>query len=137
MSVTRGVWRPTCREATVDAAAYGDPPSAAEIKQAASATPALARQFLSMHRAFRRLDERFKAMDETVSLDETATISASLPYEEVRDFFHYKDNYLDELDTAAEALASHILIGKAQTPGRPRSIQALLALHAVTVVRTV
>ena len=84
------------REATVDAAAYGDPPSAAEIKQAASATPALARQFLALHRAFRRLDERFKAMDETVSLDETATVSASLPYEEVRDFFHYKDNYLDD-----------------------------------------
>ncbi len=123
------------REATVDAAAYGDPPSAAEIKQAASATPALARQFLSLHRAFRRLDERFKAMDETVSLDETATISASLPYEEVRDFFHYKDNYLDELDTAAEALASHILIGKAQTP-EAALVQALLALHAVTVVRT-
>ena len=123
------------REATVDAAAYGDPPSAAEIKQAASATPALSRQFLALHRAFRRLDERFKAMDETVSLDETATISASLPYEEVRDFFHYKDNYLDDLDTAAEALASHILIGKAQTP-EAALVQALLALHAVTVVRT-
>ena len=122
------------REATVDAAAYGDPPSAVEIKQAASATPALARQFLALHRAFRRLDERFKAMDETVALDETATISASLPYEEVRDFFHYKDNYLGELDTAAEALASLILIGKSQTP-EAALIQALLALHAVTVVR--
>ena len=123
------------REATVDAAAYGDPPSAAEIKQAASATPALARQFLALHRAFRRLDERFKAMDETVSLDATGAVSASLPYEEVRDFFHYKDNYLDALDMAAEALATHILIGKAQTPELALT-QALLALHAVTVVRT-
>ena len=123
------------REATVEASAYGDPPSTAEIKQAASQTPALARQFLSLHRAFRRLDERFKAMDETVSLDETAAVSASLPYEEVRDFFHYKDNYLDELDTAAEALAAHILIGKSQTP-EAAVIQALLALHAVSVVRT-
>ncbi len=122
------------REATVDAAAYGDPPSAAEIKQAASATPALARQFLTLHRAFRRLDERFKAMDETVSLDETASVSASLPYEEVRDFFHYKDNYLDALDTAAEALAAHILIAKAQTPEAALT-QALLALHAVSVIR--
>ncbi|WP_174300634.1 short-chain fatty acyl-CoA regulator family protein [Caulobacter sp. S45] len=123
------------REATVDAAAYGDPPSAVEIKQAASATPALARQFLALHRAFRRLDERFKAMDETVSLDETAVASASLPYEEVRDFFHYKDNYVDALDTAAESLASLILVGKSQTP-EAAMIQALLALHAVTVVRT-
>ena len=122
------------REATVDAAAYADPPSAAEIKQAASATPALARQFLALHRAFRRLDERFKTMDETVSLDETAAASASLPYEEVRDFFHYQDNYFDALDTASEALAAHILIGKAQSP-EIAVTQALLALHAVTVVR--
>ncbi|WP_158917989.1 short-chain fatty acyl-CoA regulator family protein [Caulobacter sp. S45] len=122
------------REATVDAAAYGDPPSAAEVKQAASATPALARQFLALHRAFRRLDERFKAMDETVSLDETAVASASLPYEEVRDFFHYKGNYFDSLDVAAEALSAHILISKTQTPEIALT-QALLALHAVTVVR--
>ena len=123
------------REATMDGSAYGDPPSAAEIKQAASTTPALARQFLALHRAFRRLDERFKAMDETVSLDETGSLSASLPYEEVRDFFHYKDNYLDALDTAAEALAAHVLIDKAQTPEAAMA-QALLALHAVTVART-
>ena len=123
------------REATMDGAAYGDPPSAAEIKQAASTTPALARQFLALHRALRRLDERFKAMDETVSLDETGSLSASLPYEEVRDFFHYKDNYLDALDTAAEALAAHVLIDKAQTPEAAMA-QALLALHAVTVART-
>jgi XRE family transcriptional regulator, fatty acid utilization regulator len=123
------------REATVDAAAYGDPPSAAEIKQAASATPALARQFLALHRAFRRLDERFKTMDEAVSLDETGVVAASLPYEEVRDFFHYKDNYFDTLDVAAEALAAHILIDKTQTP-EAAVTQALLALHAVTVVRT-
>ncbi len=123
------------REATVDAAAYGDPPSAAEIKQAASASPALARQFLALHRAFRRLDERFKAMDETVALDETGMVAAVLPYEEVRDFFHYKDNYIDALDTAAEALATHILIGKGERPEAALT-QALLALHAVQVVRT-
>ena len=31
-----------------------------------------------------------------------------VPYQEVRDFFHYRDNYVDELDVAAEALAADI-----------------------------
>ena len=31
-----------------------------------------------------------------------------VPYQEVRDFFHYRDNYVDELDVASEALAADI-----------------------------
>jgi len=94
------------REATTDIAGQAEPPTAAELKQAVVNAPKLARQFLALHQAFRQLDERVKALDDTLGRDELGASVALLPYEEVRDFFHYRDNYIDALDTAAEALAA-------------------------------
>lgn len=93
------------REAAADAADDGPHPSLAEIKQVATIAPNFARQYLNLHRAHRRIDERLKTTEEALALDETVAASALLPYEEVRDFFHYKNNYLHVLDMAAEALA--------------------------------
>src|ERR1700761_2491373 len=73
------------REATLDSALGSAPAPASEIKQVAGAAPAVARQFLALHRAYRRLEERLGAMDEALALDESASASALLPYEEVRD----------------------------------------------------
>lgn len=88
------------REALADA---GEPIPLSELRQAAIHAPSLARRYLDLHRAHHRLDERLKTTEQAVALDDFA--SAQLPYEEVRDFFHYTDNYLHELDTAAEALS--------------------------------
>lgn len=96
------------REAGADAPFGGEAPSLAELKSAVANTPNLAKAYLDLHRAYRRLDERLKATEEAVSLDERGAASALLPYEEVRDFFHYKNNYLHDLDVAAEALAAEI-----------------------------
>ncbi len=71
-------------------------------------TPNLAKAYLALHHAYRRLDERLKTTEEAVSLDERGAASALLPYEEVRDFFHYKNNYIHSLDMAAEALAADL-----------------------------
>jgi predicted transcriptional regulator len=79
-----------------------------EIRQVALQAPAFARRFLELTRAFQRLDERLKLTDEAVGLDEAVAASALLPYEEVRDFFNDKNNYLDELDHAAEGLSARI-----------------------------
>jgi hypothetical protein len=96
------------REITLDPVVEAEPPTLGEIKSAVQHAPKLARQFLAMHRAHRRLDERIKTLDEAVALDERAAASAMLPYEEVRDYFHYRDNYVDELDNPAERLAETI-----------------------------
>lgn len=93
------------REATADQLDQGQAPGLNELKQAVANTPNLARSYLALHHAYRRLDERLKATEEAVSLDETVAASALLPYEEVRDFFHYKNNYIHTLDVAAEALS--------------------------------
>ena len=80
------------REATLDSGLGQAPVPLSEIRQAAAAAPTLARRFLALHRAYRRLEERVGAIDEALSLDETGAASALLPYEEVRDYFHYRDN---------------------------------------------
>lgn len=108
------------REATADLALDAPSPTLSELKQAAATTPALARQFLALHRAYRALDERILRFDETVRMRTEDAPDSLIPYQEVRDFFHYRDNYIDELDVAAEALAAEIGID-----GRSDVISAL------------
>jgi predicted transcriptional regulator/transcriptional regulator with XRE-family HTH domain len=96
------------REAVAETAGSGDPVPLSELKQVAIQAPALAKRFLDQHRANARLSERLKMTEEAVALDEATAASSLLPYEEVRDFFHYKDNYVDAVDRAAEDLAREI-----------------------------
>jgi hypothetical protein len=68
-----------------------------------------------------------------VALDEGAAASAILPYEEVRDFFHYRNNYVHELDLAAERLAGQVGLRAGESPDA--ALIAYLADHCG--VRTV
>lgn len=107
------------REATTDVAGHAEAPTAGELKQAAMNAPRLARQFLALHQDYRRLDERLKKLNETLGRDEHAADAApALPYEAVRDFFHYRDNYIDALDRAAEDLAARLNLGDGVHPER-------------------
>lgn len=90
------------REALSDPA-IPSPPPLADLRLAASNAPALARAVLDLHRAYRRTHERLASLDEALGR-ESATFEAS-PWEEVRDFFHYCDNYIDAVDRAAERFA--------------------------------
>ncbi|HET9694316.1 MAG TPA: short-chain fatty acyl-CoA regulator family protein [Steroidobacteraceae bacterium] len=99
------------REATADLALDAASPGLPELKLAAATTPTLARQFLALHRAYRALDERMLRFDETVKIRTEDAPDSRIPYQEVRDFFHYRDNYVDELDVAAEAVAAGIGVG--------------------------
>lgn len=99
------------REASADPLDNAPAPGLGELKLAVASTPNLARSYLALHQAYRRLDERLKQTEEAVSLDERGAASALLPYEEVRDFFHYKNNYIHSLDIASEALAETLRLG--------------------------
>ncbi len=99
------------REAVTDFAANADQPGAMELKQVAANSPRLARQFLALHQEYRRLDDRLKTLNETLGRDEHGLAAPTLPYEAVRDFFHYRDNYIDALDQAAEILAHQLGLG--------------------------
>jgi predicted transcriptional regulator/DNA-binding XRE family transcriptional regulator len=96
------------REATAEIALDAPSPPLSELKLAAATTPSLARQFIALHRAYRALDERLMRFDETVRMRSEDAPDSLIPYQEVRDFFHYRDNYVDELDVASEAIATEI-----------------------------
>jgi predicted transcriptional regulator/DNA-binding XRE family transcriptional regulator len=90
------------REALADPVFTDGPPPLADLRLAASNAPALARAFLDLHRAYRQTHERLASLDEALGQDTRAIPS---PWEEVRDFFHYCDNYIDAVDRAAERFA--------------------------------
>jgi len=92
------------REALADPVFRGDPPPLADLRLAASNAPALARAFLDLHRAYRQTHERLASLDEALGRED-ARLQPS-PWEEVRDFFHYCDNYMDAVDHAAEHFAA-------------------------------
>ena len=92
------------REAMADPVFADDAPPLADLRLTASNAPALARAFLTLHQAYRQTHERLASLDEALGRED-ARIQAS-PWEEVRDFFHYCDNYIDAVDRAAEHFAA-------------------------------
>jgi len=92
------------REALADPVFSRAAPPLADLRLAASNAPALARAFLDLHRAYRQTHERLASLDEALGRDD-ATLRPSA-WEEVRDFFHYCDNYIDAIDHAAERFSS-------------------------------
>ncbi|MEO1139084.1 MAG: short-chain fatty acyl-CoA regulator family protein [Pseudomonadota bacterium] len=94
------------REALADPVFADDPPSLSDLRLTASNAPALARAFLELHRAYRETHERLASLDEALGRED-ARAQAS-PWDEVRDFFHYCDNYIDAVDRAAEHFAGGV-----------------------------
>jgi XRE family transcriptional regulator, fatty acid utilization regulator len=96
------------REALADPV-FGLAPPLGDIQLVAANAPNLARAFLTLHRAHREIQERLAQLNEALGRDEGAL--SPLPWEEVRDFFHYCDNYFDAIDRAAEHFAGQLGTG--------------------------
>ncbi|MFN3854191.1 MAG: short-chain fatty acyl-CoA regulator family protein [Phreatobacter sp.] len=122
------------REASADPVFAEGAPSLQELKRVAADSPAFARAFLRLHQTARRLGERLQAAGDAPLLPPTGEggETALIPYEEVRDYFHYVDNYVDDLDRAAEDLAERL--GLAAASDRVQALAGYLAgRHSVTV----
>ncbi|MFO1164097.1 MAG: short-chain fatty acyl-CoA regulator family protein [Paracoccus sp. (in: a-proteobacteria)] len=104
-------------------------PPRADLRLAATNAPALARAFLDLYRAHREGQERLAALDE--ALGAGAQNATTSPWEEVRDFFHYCDNYIDAVDRAAEQFSRR----RPDMPPLERAIAALSG-RGVTVTRS-
>jgi predicted transcriptional regulator/transcriptional regulator with XRE-family HTH domain len=91
---------------------YADPlfdgkaPSSRELRLAAQNSPSVALSVITMHQALRRASDQLAELDDTIT--RSGVIGEPTPYEEVRDYFHFKNNYVDELDRAAELLAAEL-----------------------------
>jgi Predicted transcriptional regulator len=83
-------------------------PSLQELKLVTQNAPGFAHALIASHQAYRRASEQIASFDDR--LGGVAPVEPT-PYEEVRDFFHFVDNYIHEIDTAAETLAGELSIG--------------------------
>ncbi len=93
------------REANADPL-FPEPLDIANLARFAEQQPALAERFIALHEAYRRGGQRLAMVDEALANESAGT--ARLPWEEVRDWFHLENNYVDSLDRAAEALAGQL-----------------------------
>ncbi|WP_067668107.1 acetate metabolism transcriptional regulator RamB [Nocardia miyunensis] len=81
---------------------------AQEIADMVSAHPSLARAMVNMHRRYRNTTAQLAAATEDRFSDGSGSGAISRPHEEVRDFFYQRQNYIHELDTAAEELTNRM-----------------------------
>ncbi|GAA2147454.1 short-chain fatty acyl-CoA regulator family protein [Glycomyces algeriensis] len=88
------------RDALADTA-HAEQVSPHQTRELAEGMPELARYVVDLHRRYRHAVERNTAM--SAELDAGAAPTA---YEEVRDLFYAKRNYVPELDEAAERIAA-------------------------------
>ncbi len=91
------------REALADPIFAGKAPPMADLRLTASNAPGLAHAFLALHQSYRQVHERLASLDEALGREDARATPS--PWEEVRDFFHYCDNYIDAVDRAAEHFA--------------------------------
>ncbi|MEE4188794.1 MAG: short-chain fatty acyl-CoA regulator family protein [Roseobacter sp.] len=91
------------REAFADPVFEDSLPPVADLRLAASNAPTFVHAFLELHRSYRQMQERLASLDEALGREDARTTPS--PWEEVRDFFHYCDNYIDAVDRAAENFA--------------------------------
>ncbi|MDP2780041.1 short-chain fatty acyl-CoA regulator family protein [Devosia sp.] len=94
------------REALADPVFGEGVPNLQELKTVAANAPDVARALLALYETYRKTNERLASVDAELTRNPQAGLQTS--YEEVRDFFHYADNYIDPLDRAAEALAEEL-----------------------------
>lgn len=105
-------------------------PNLQELKQVVQNTPGLARALISCHQIYRRKSEQLTSASTN---DRSIDLVEATPYEEVRDFFHFVDNYIHALDVKAEELARDIRSG-ARDAGGALS-EHLERRHGVRTVR--
>ena len=77
-----------------------------ELKEVVGVSPALLSRFLTLYRAYRESLDGYQNLTEQLNAEsEQSPLSgAQFPYQEVRDFFYLRNNYISELDQAAEQL---------------------------------
>jgi XRE family transcriptional regulator, fatty acid utilization regulator len=109
-----------------------------EVAEIVSAHPAIARAIVSLHRRYRITTARLAAATEdrfSLNTGGSGTGSISMPHEEVRDYFYQRQNYLHELDTAAEDLTIRMRMHRAEL-SRELS-DRLTMVHGVHIIRRI
>jgi predicted transcriptional regulator/transcriptional regulator with XRE-family HTH domain len=111
----------------------------AEIADVVAAHPAVARAMVNLHRRYRLTTTQLAAATEDRFSDGSGFSSGSgsitMPHEEVRDYFYQRQNYLHELDAAAEDLTVRMGMHRADL-ARDLS-DRLTRVHGVHIVQRI
>lgn len=107
-----------------------------EIADMVNAHPSLARAVVNLHRRYRITTAQLAAATEERYFDgSSGSGSITMPHEEVRDYFYQRQNYLHELDTAAEDLTVKMRMHHGDLVGE--LTRRLTEVHGVHIVRRI
>lgn len=106
-----------------------------EIAEMVSAHPSMARAIVNMHRRYRNATAQLALATEDRFADGSGSGSISMPHEEVRDYFYQRQNYIHELDTAAEELTARMRFHRGDVAGEIAA--RLRSVHDVQIVERI
>src|SRR5271156_580328 len=86
------------------ATAVDDAVSGAQIEELVARMPEVGRSLVAVHRRLRDATEELEAYRSHATTETSLPHEHPMPFEEVRDFFYDRNNYIGELDTAAEEM---------------------------------
>jgi len=78
--------------------------TAAQIEELVARMPGVGQTLVNLHRRLHDATTDLEALHSRASVETTAVSQQPMPFEEVRDFFYDRKNYIGELDLAAEEL---------------------------------
>ncbi len=113
-----------------DKAGAGTAGDAGQLDRFVEQHPQMAGHLVQLHQAFRDMAMRLEMLDEAIAADNVS--GSRLPWEQVRDWFHRANNYVDGLDRAAERLADE-LCGGSLSPSADAMAAHLLARFGVSL----
>lgn len=122
------------REVTMDRD-LGAEMDVADVADMVAAYPSFARAMVNLHRRYRLTTTQLAAATEDRYSDGSGSGSITMPHEEVRDYFYQRQNYLHELDTAAEDLTTKIRMHRGDLAGELAN--RLTTVHGVRIVRRI
>ncbi|MFC9787429.1 acetate metabolism transcriptional regulator RamB [Rhodococcus sp. NPDC127528] len=106
-----------------------------ELAEMVSSHPSLAKAVVNMHRRYRNTTAQLAAATEDRYSDGSGSGSITMPHEEVRDYFYQRQNYLHELDTAAEDLTAKMRFHRGDVAGE--IAKRLQLVHDVQIVQRI
>src|ERR1700733_14771616 len=78
--------------------------SGAQIEELVARMPDVGRSLVALHRRLRDATEELEAYRSHATTETSLPPEHPMPFEEVRDFFYDRNNYIGQLDTAAEGM---------------------------------
>jgi predicted transcriptional regulator/transcriptional regulator with XRE-family HTH domain len=107
----------------------------AEVADMVATHRGIARAMVNLHRRYRLTSARLAVATEERFNDGSGSGSITMPHEEVRDYFYQRQNYLHELDSAAEDSTARIRMHGGEL--RTELSRRLTEVHGVRIIRRI